>query len=221
MTLSNDNWIIERLVVGELMVNCYIVGWRPTKEAVIFDPGGEVERILKQVGSMGLIITDIVNTHGHGDHIWGNGEIIEVTGKPLMIGRNDAEMLTDPFKNRSAYFGFSISSPPADRLLDEGDIVKVGEGELKVYHTPGHSPGSMIFVGDGFVIAGDLVFSGSIGRTDFPGGSMETLLKMVKEKLFPLGDEYVVLPGHGPETTVGDERKHNPFLQPGFNLDWI
>ena len=206
------------MVVGELMVNAYIVAWQQSKEAIVVDPGGEAEMILERVRELDLNVISIVNTHGHGDHIGGNTELKEATGKPLIIGRHDAAMLTDPWKNMSAQFGMPVTSVPADRLLDEGDEVKIGDGGLKVFHTPGHSPGSIILVDDGFAIVGDLLFAGSIGRTDFPGGSLELLLRMVREKVFPLGDDCLVLPGHGPETTVGEEKRNNPFLKPGFGF---
>jgi len=216
MKTQNDLWLIERMVVGELMVNAYIVAWKETLDAVIIDPGDEAERILDRIQELNLNINAIINTHGHGDHIGGNGEMVETLKVPLMIGRYDAEMLTDSMKNMSAPFGMPATSPPADKLLDEGDVIEIGEGRLNIFHTPGHSPGSIVLAADGFAIVGDLLFEGSIGRTDFPGGSFETLVKMVREKVFPLGDDCLVLPGHGPETTVGEERRSNPFLRPGM-----
>ena len=216
MKTKNDQWLIERIVVGELMVNSYIVAWKETLDAVVIDPGGEAERILDRIQELNLNINAIINTHGHGDHIGGNGEMVEALGKPLMIGRYDAVMLTDSMKNMSAPFGMPATSPPADKLLDEGDVIEIGDGKLNIFHTPGHSPGSIVLAGDGFAFVGDLLFEGSIGRTDFPGGSFDTLVKMVREKVFPLGDACIVLPGHGPETTVGEERRSNPFLRPGM-----
>jgi glyoxylase-like metal-dependent hydrolase (beta-lactamase superfamily II) len=216
MKTKNDQWLIERLVVGELMVNAYIVAWKETLDAVIIDPGGETERILDRIQELNLNILSIINTHGHGDHIGGNGEMVEALQKPLMIGRYDAAMLTDSNRNMSAPFGMPMTSPPADKLLDEGDVIEIGDAKLEIFHTPGHSPGSIVLAGDGFAIVGDLLFAGSIGRTDFPGGSFDMLVKMVREKVFPLGDDCLVLPGHGPETTVGEERRTNPFLRPGM-----
>ncbi len=220
MSAIDDRWLIERMVVGELMVNAYIVAWKPTNDAIIIDPGSEAEIILERIRKLDLNVDAIINTHGHGDHIGGNREMKEALDKPIVIGRHDAELLTDPWKNMSAQFGMPTTSPPADKLLDEGDIVKVGDGELKVFHTPGHSPGSIVLTAEGFAVVGDVLFSGSIGRTDFPGGSLDMLLKMIREKLFPLGDDCLVLPGHGPQTTIGEEKRSNPFLQPGFRIDW-
>jgi hydroxyacylglutathione hydrolase len=218
--IKNKDWIIDRLVVGEFMVNCYIVGWKPTGEAIVVDPGGEVELIVDRLKELNLKVTAVVNTHGHGDHIGGNNELLELTGVPLLVGEKDAPMLEDPRKNLSAPFGYMIRSRTPDKLLHEGDTVQVGGGTLKVLDTPGHSPGSVSLVGDGFVLVGDVLFAGSIGRTDFPYGSMELLLQMIKEKLFPLGDEFIVLPGHESISTIGEERKHNPFLKMGSRLGW-
>jgi glyoxylase-like metal-dependent hydrolase (beta-lactamase superfamily II) len=219
MTYNNNNWQIERIVVGPLMVNAYIVAWKPTRDAIVVDPGDEAEVILERIKLLELNVNAILNTHGHGDHIGGNRDLKKALDVPIIIGRLDAGMLTDPWQNMSAPFGMSTDSPPADRLLDESEAVEIGAGRLNVLHAPGHSSGSIILVGDGFAIVGDVLFAGSIGRTDFPGGSLELLLKMIREKIFPLGDGCRIFPGHGPETTVGQERRHNPFLQPGFRIE--
>lgn len=216
MSINNQLWILERLIVGELMVNCYIVGCQETREVFVVDPGGEGERILDIIKKLDLRIKAVINTHGHGDHINANADLVEATGAPLMIGEKDAEMLTDSWRNLSAPFGLSFTSPPADKTLKEGDTLNIGNRTLTVIETPGHSEGSITLVGDGFALVGDLLFAGSIGRTDLPGGDLDLLLRMVREKIFPLGDECEVYPGHGPTTTVQEERAHNPFLQEGF-----
>jgi len=220
MTTTDINWLIERIVVGPLMVNAYLIAWKPTRDAIVVDPGDESEIILDRIKSLELNVNAIINTHGHGDHIGGNREMKEALDVPIIIGRHDAGMLTDPWMNMSAPFSMSTDSPPADKLLDEGDIIEIGEGRLNVLHAPGHSPGSIVLAGNGFAVVGDVLFAGSIGRTDFPGGSLEMLLKMIREKILPLGDRCHILPGHGPETTVGQEKRHNPFLQPGFMIEW-
>ncbi len=201
-----------------MAVNCYIVRWRGTNEAFVIDPGEEASRILDLLIKHSLTVKAIINTHGHGDHIGANAELIKTTGAPLWIGKRDADMLTDTDKNLSRPLGLSILSPPADRLLEEGDVLKLGEGELRIIEAPGHSNGSICLIGDGFAIVGDVLFAGSIGRTDFPGGSMVMLLKNIREKLFTLNDDVLVFPGHGPNTTIGDEKRDNPFLQPGVDL---
>jgi len=213
LSSSRKEWQVSRLVVGDLMVNCYLVMWKATREAVIIDPGDEPEQIIDFSTKHQAKITAIINTHGHGDHIGGNSRLKTTTQAPILIGAKDAPMLTDALKNLSRPFGFDVLSPPADRLLNEGDSISIGAGRLEVLETPGHSPGSITLVGDEFAIVGDLLFEGSIGRTDFPGGSEKILLESVRKKIFPLGDECLILPGHGATTTVGAERRSNPFLQ--------
>ena len=204
--------IFRRYEVGPLMVNCYIVGCEKTKIGAIIDPGDEAEMILSEARHLGLKIEQIINTHGHADHIAANFEIKENTSARIYIHPDDTEMLTVPEKNLSIYFGPAVTSPPADGYLEEGRIHQVGEIEFKVLHTPGHSKGSVCLVNEKKIIAGDTLFAGSIGRTDFPGGSFEELTGNIKTKLFPLGDKMEVYPGHGPPTYIGRERRHNPFL---------
>ncbi len=138
-----EGWIVERLVVGELMVNCYLVGCGSTREAVVVDPGGEAERILDRIERENLRIRAVVNTHGHGDHIGANREIVEATGAPLWIGARDAPVLPDAMRNLSAPFGLPVTSPAADGLLREGDRIELGDRTLRVIETPGHSPGGI------------------------------------------------------------------------------
>jgi glyoxylase-like metal-dependent hydrolase (beta-lactamase superfamily II) len=204
--------ILRTLVVGPLMMNCYIVACERTKIAAVIDPGDETERILSQAQSLNLNIQQIINTHGHADHIAVNGEVKSATGAKIYIHPADAEMLISPEENLSIFFGPAILSPPADGFLNEGDIHHIGELELKILHLPGHSDGSIGLFCENKLFCGDAVFNESIGRTDFPRGSLELLLKNIKTKILALDDSIELLPGHGPATTVGWERRHNPFL---------
>jgi len=204
--------IIKRLEVGPLLVNSYIIGCEKTRIGAIIDPGDEAEMLIAEAQSMGLNITQIINTHGHSDHIAVNTEVKALTGAKIYIHPADAEMLTDPRKNLSAYFGEPIFSPPADGFLQEGEIHRLGELEFRIFHIPGHSPGSACLVNNKTAFTGDTIFYGSIGRTDFPGGSYETLISGIQQKLFTLGDDFALMPGHGLPTTVKQERLHNPFF---------
>jgi len=213
---SRNGWTINCIVVGELMVNCYFIGRAETSDLIVVDPGEDALEILSFAQELGGTIRLIVNTHGHGDHIGGNSALAKATGAPIAIGAKDAEMLGDPWKNLSAPFGFNVTSPPASKLLNDGDELELGSGRLKVVGTPGHSPGGITLVGDGFAIVGDLIFDGSVGRTDFPGGDMGTLLKSIDRSILTLPDPMVLLSGHGDVTTVGVERASNPFLTGRF-----
>ncbi len=196
--------------------NTYIV-WLPGHDdAVVFDPGLEPEPVLDVLREQGLRVAAIVNTHGHADNIGGNAALKEAFPQaPVLIGVNDAVMLTDANANLSAPFGFAITSPPADRTVAEGDTVEAAGLVLEVLDVPGHSPGHVVYVYRStpiLVFGGDVLFRGSIGRTDFPGGSHELLLRGIRDKLFVLPDDTVIYPGHGPVTTVGYEKRTNPFL---------
>jgi glyoxylase-like metal-dependent hydrolase (beta-lactamase superfamily II) len=204
--------ILERIVVGNLETNCYIFGSSRNKEVVVIDPGGDVERIMAVLYGLAAQVCSIVNTHGHVDHILGNRSLKKRTGAEILIHRADGEMLIDSRKNFSNLLAEPVTSPPADRLLEGGDLIRIGELSLKVVHTPGHSPGGISLIGDGLVFTGDTLFSGSIGRWDFPGASYNLLLASVRNKLLVLEDETVVYPGHGPSSTIGAERRHNPFF---------
>jgi len=194
------------------MVNCYLLGCEKTSESIIIDPGGDVDKLLRTLSFRKLKLKYILNTHGHIDHVGGNKRMKEATGVPILIHSADAPMITKASK-QAALFGLELEdSPPADDFLEEGDVVKFGEISLQVIHTPGHSPGSICLFAADKIFVGDTLFYESIGRTDFPGGSYETLIHMVKTKIFPLGDHVRVFPGHGPVTTVGHERKYNPFF---------
>ncbi|MGE5483935.1 MAG: MBL fold metallo-hydrolase [Ignavibacteriales bacterium] len=204
--------IVEVLPVGPLQANCIIVGCEKTKKAAVIDPGGEGERILQTVRGLGLEVAAIINTHGHADHIGANNRVKRATQAPIMIGEKDAGMLTSSAKNLSLLGGVAITTDAADRLLRDGDTIEVGEVVLRVLETPGHTPGGISLAGEGVVFTGDTLFAGSVGRTDFPGGSFDDLITSIRDKLLPLGDDFEVYPGHGPSTTIGEERVANPFL---------
>lgn len=204
--------ILTGLSVSAVETNCYIIGCERTKIGAIIDPGDEADRIMARVIESGIIPKYIINTHGHIDHVGANREVKERTGAQILIHPEDADRLVRPQIQFPFLFGHLSSSPPADGFLEEGDIVELGEIKLRVLHTPGHSPGSISLVTDKIVFTGDALFAGSIGRTDFPGGSYDTLINSIKTKLLTLDDDMQVLPGHGPVTTIGWERKRNPFL---------
>ncbi len=204
--------ILESIVVGNLETNCYIFGSAKEKEVVIIDPGGSPELILSVLYGLTARVRYIINTHGHMDHIAANRQIKRRTGAEICIHRADSEMLIDSRKNFSDLMATPVTSPPADRLLNDGDVINVGELKLKVIHTPGHSPGGISMVSDGLVFTGDTLFAGSIGRWDFPGASYNLLLASVRNKLLVLDEDMIVYPGHGPVSDIGTEKKENPFF---------
>lgn len=205
--------IFKSIKTGQIATNCYIIGCQETKEGAIIDPGFDGQDIFNLVQEEELDIKYIINTHGHGDHIGANGELKRLTGAELLIHQADAEYLTDPGKNLSVYMGMEISGPPADRLLQDGDVIKIGNTViLEVLHTPGHTPGGISLKGKNFVFTGDTLFAGSVGRTDFPGGSQEELLASIKNKLLVLPGDYLIYPGHGPSSILEKEKQSNPFL---------
>ena len=206
--------IQKGLTVGLLEVNCYIIGDEETKEAVVIDPGGDEDEILEVLNYHQLNLKYIIDTHGHFDHVDANQPLKEATGAQVLIHELDARMLSQPSADAMFFTGNRLRLSQADILLKEGDVISFGKYRLQVLHTPGHTPGSISLVMEGhtYVYVGDLLFAGSIGRTDFPGGSFEALINAVRTKIFPLGDNYNVYPGHGPITTVGHERRYNPFF---------
>lgn len=209
--------IFEGFSVGAWESNCYIVGCSETKEGAVVDPGADGRKILNRVKKLGLTINKIILTHGHPDHLSALAEVQQATGAKVMIHALDAEMLVDARRNLSFYMGESLELKPADVLLKDGDTIQVGNITLEVLHTPGHTPGGICLkCAPDIVITGDTLFAGSVGRTDFPGGSHSKLIAGIKEKLlnFPPGTK--VYPGHGPASTIGAEKRSNPFLTGSF-----
>ena len=204
--------IIESLTVGPIQANCYILGCEDTLEAAVIDPGGEADRILLAMARKELTLKYIINTHGHFDHVSANKEIKKVTGARILIHRIDAPMLAR-LADSAASWGLSAENSPApDQMLEDGDTINVGTIALKVLHTPGHTQGGISLYTDNCVFVGDTLFAGSVGRTDFPGGDAGTLRKRLHAKLFTLEDTVTVYPGHMGPTTIGEERRNNPFV---------
>jgi glyoxylase-like metal-dependent hydrolase (beta-lactamase superfamily II) len=208
---------IQTIVSMPFEQNTYIVWLSGSTEALVIDPGLEPDLILEFLDQRGLSVAAILNTHGHADHIGGNAVLKQqFPDAPLVIGSNETTLLTDPEANLSAPFGFEITSPPADRTVREGETIRFAGIDLEVLDIPGHSPGHVVFVYRGEptrVFGGDVLFRGSIGRYDFPGSNGKLLLDGIRKKLYALPDDAVVYPGHGPVTTVGHERRTNPFVR--------
>ncbi len=204
--------IFEGFGVGPIDANCYIIGCEQTKEGAVVDPGDEGRRILKRLEALGLNCKYIILTHGHADHIGALQEVRDATGAEVLIHKQDAGMLTDPNQNLSMMLGLVLKFEAADRLLEEGDMIQVGDIDIKVIHTPGHSLGGISLQVEDFLITGDTLFAGSVGRSDFPGGNHNVLINSIKTKLLVFPDETKVYSGHGPATTIGYEKRYNPFL---------
>jgi len=200
--------LIKAVVAGPLDSNCYLAGDEKSKEIFIIDPGGGYKKIKGVIDKNGLKPKAVIDTHGHADHIGANKEF----GIPVWIHRLDADFLADPAKNLSGALGFFLRMDKASRLLEDGDMLDIGRYKLEVIHTPGHTPGSICLKGDGVIFTGDTLFCQGVGRTDFAYGSGKDITRSIKERLFTLDDDYIIYPGHGPESTIGNEKSNNPYI---------
>lgn len=192
--------MIKKIVVGGMETNCYLVYDEKSKEGMIIDPGAESERIIDEINKLNLKILYIIVTHGHGDHIGALDELKKSTNARVLINQDDL-----PWFNL-----FSVTS--ADGYLKENQVINLGSLKLKVLHTPGHSEGSISLLGEDFIFTGDTLFSGAVGRVDLPGGDEKKLFSSIREKIFTLPEKTVFYPGHGDGCTIGEAKKHNPFL---------
>ena len=211
--------IVVHRVVGPLAGNCYVVGDPASRRAVVIDPGGDVGDLLHAISGQGLEVVAIVATHAHFDHVLAAADLRAALEVPFLLHRDDMPLLSWLQESGRLWLGIELPPPPeVDDQPEDGDVVVAGAVELGVLHTPGHSPGSVSLVGEGIVFSGDTLFAGSVGRTDLPGGSQEALLRAIRSKLFALPEGTSVRPGHGPATTLEQERRSNPFVGAGAEL---
>lgn len=202
---------IHTLVVGRLQTNCYIL--QSGQNAIVVDPGDEPERIVLFLKDLGVKADKIIATHTHFDHVLGVNGVRGETKTPFVIHHDDLPMLESMQSRVRQIMGFTVPRPPkVDGFLTDGEAISFGDQRIETIHTPGHSPGSISLAGDKFVLTGDALFNQSIGRTDLPGGDFDTLVNSIRTRLFKLDDDTIVYPGHGPETSIGDEKLANPFV---------
>lgn len=211
--MTAPNVRVVPILNGQFAQNCYLLAESGSADGVIVDPGEEPALFLELAARHQITIREIWLTHGHLDHVSGVGGVKDATGAPVFLHPLDRP-LYDGLPDQARMFGMTLAAPPPpDQELAHGGVLKLGGTSFAVRHTPGHSPGSVCFVAPGLVIGGDVLFQGSIGRTDLPGGSFERLIRSIRDELLVLPAETVVYPGHGPPTTIGDERRGNPFLR--------
>jgi len=202
----------ERFLLGPLEVNTWLIHDRNAGEGLVIDPADDSPELVARIRELGLKRLRILLTHGHADHILGVDPLRRALEARVAVAAADASMLGDPRSNLSAFLGTPFAVAPADETLAHGDVVRVGEVEGTVIAVPGHTPGGLAFAFPRFVVTGDALFAGSIGRTDLPGGDGELLVRMIQERLLTRPDA-TILPGHGPESTLAHERQTNPFLK--------
>jgi hydroxyacylglutathione hydrolase len=195
--------------------NCTLLWSETTKKAAVIDPGGDLDRIRQAIAQSGVTVEKIILTHGHIDHAGGAAELREELGVPVEGPHEADDFLLQHLDEQGRTYGFEARPVTPDRWLNEGDTVSIGDLTLDVLHCPGHSPGSVVLVSptQRFALVGDVLFQGSVGRTDLPGGDGKALIRSIKDKLLPLGDDIAFICGHGPMSTIGEERQTNPFLQ--------
>ncbi len=211
---------IESLTVGNLATNALVV--HDGAVAVIIDPGAEANRFVRILDQNHLTLSAILLTHGHADHISAVGTLREAYPDAVVVCHpEDAPMLRDGRKNLAMFMGEELDVGAPDKTVEDGDSLTFGEMHFKVLHVPGHTPGQIAFLSEGNLFAGDTLFAGGVGRWDLPGGDGKLLFKKLHEKIMSLPDDIVVWPGHGPSTTVGHERKHNPYMDPSFDPDAV
>jgi len=209
MTNSNSrDYLLYKIHIDSVDTNCYVFGSKQTKEVVVIDPGADPDRIKELIKRESLIPKCIINTHGHIDHIGANSEL----NLPVYIHEKDANFLINPLLSLAAFYGKLKGSPRASRILKDSDEIEISDIKLRVIHTPGHTPGGISLYYDGIVFTGDTLFAQGIGRTDLPYGSQKDITNSIKEKLFNLADSTIVYPGHGEETSIGIEKRTNPWL---------
>jgi hydroxyacylglutathione hydrolase len=204
--------ILEIVVVGQLATNCVILGCEKTKHGAIIDPGDEIAAIIKTVEELGLEIKYIFLTHGHVDHLAEVQRLKDKLNAEFLMHEADSFLVQHASTQAGMYGLENPGNPKPDQYLSEGDTISLGELKIEVFHTPGHSPGSISYFVEDKLFVGDLIFAGSIGRTDLPGGNYEQLIQSVETKIFTKPDSTEIYPGHGPSTTVGGEKTTNPFF---------
>ena len=208
--------ILETLAVGPFQANCYILGDEESRQALVIDPGAEFDRIKATLQSLKLKVDKIVLTHAHGDHFGAVKELFEQTQAELYLHEADLPLLTNPKYNLSEAYGLPLAIKTDTKFMSEGDQLTCGSINLRVIHTPGHTPGGICLYGNGILFTGDTLFNGSVGRTDFPYSSTGALMQSIATKILALDDDIKIYPGHGPASRLGWEKKYNPFLAKGY-----